>query len=77
MPLVATGPIVGPAALGRHGVGAFNVIQPEHAEAIVAGAERARLDARRDLVDARRYLGAGRDSVAAEVTRLLGVLRAA
>ncbi|MER7842387.1 class II fructose-bisphosphate aldolase [Kitasatospora sp. NPDC096077] len=41
MPLVATGSIVGPAARGRHGVGAFNVIQLEHAEAIVAGAERA------------------------------------
>ncbi|MFJ8478395.1 ketose-bisphosphate aldolase [Kitasatospora sp. NPDC094011] len=41
MPLVATGSIVGPAARARHGVGAFNVIQLEHAEAIVAGAERA------------------------------------
>ncbi|MER7772590.1 class II fructose-bisphosphate aldolase [Kitasatospora sp. NPDC096140] len=41
MPLVATGSIVEPAARGRHGVGAFNVIQLEHAEAIVAGAERA------------------------------------
>ncbi|MEV4006520.1 class II fructose-bisphosphate aldolase [Actinomadura sp. NPDC049753] len=32
--------IAGPAARGR-GLGAFNVIQLEHAEAIVAGAERA------------------------------------
>ncbi|MFJ2579599.1 ketose-bisphosphate aldolase [Kitasatospora aureofaciens] len=41
MPLVATGSIVEPAARSRRGVGAFNVIQLEHAEAIVAGAERA------------------------------------
>ncbi|MER7752835.1 class II fructose-bisphosphate aldolase [Kitasatospora sp. NPDC097643] len=41
MPLVATGSIVEPAARHRQGVGAFNVIQLEHAEAIVAGAERA------------------------------------
>ncbi|SOB79533.1 class II fructose-bisphosphate aldolase [Streptomyces sp. 1331.2] len=41
MPLVATGSIVEPAVRDRRGVGAFNVIQLEHAEAIVAGAERA------------------------------------
>ncbi|MET8546879.1 class II fructose-bisphosphate aldolase [Kitasatospora sp. NPDC004799] len=41
MPLVGTGEIVAPAARGGHGVGAFNVIQLEHAEAIVAGAEAA------------------------------------
>ncbi|MER8046951.1 class II fructose-bisphosphate aldolase [Streptomyces sp. NPDC094032] len=41
MPLVGTGDIVGPAAAGRRGVGAFNVIQLEHAQAIVAGAEAA------------------------------------
>lgn len=41
MPLVGTGEIVTPAAASRQGVGAFNVIQLEHASAIVAGAERA------------------------------------
>src|SRR5918992_535328 len=40
MPLVHTREIVEQAA-GRHGAGAFNVIQLEHAEAIVAGAEAA------------------------------------
>ncbi|MFB7620129.1 ketose-bisphosphate aldolase [Kitasatospora sp. NPDC056181] len=39
MPLTGTGEIVAPARDGGHGVGAFNVIQLEHAEAIVAGAE--------------------------------------
>ncbi|MGW3233387.1 class II fructose-bisphosphate aldolase [Kitasatospora sp. NPDC001095] len=39
MPLVGTGEIVTPAAHGGHGVGAFNVVQLEHAEAIVTGAE--------------------------------------
>ncbi|MFF0435373.1 ketose-bisphosphate aldolase [Streptomyces sp. NPDC004327] len=41
MPLVGTGAIVAPAAHAGHGVGAFNVIQLEHAQAIVAGAEDA------------------------------------
>ena len=41
MPLSPTGPIVAPAARARHGVGAFNVIQLEHAEALITGAERA------------------------------------
>lgn len=41
MPLTNTGDIVGPAAGHGCGVGAFNVIQIEHAEAIVTGAERA------------------------------------
>ncbi|MCH0543035.1 class II fructose-bisphosphate aldolase [Streptomyces sp. MUM 203J] len=41
MPLVGTGTIVTPAARAGHGVGAFNVVQLEHAEAIVAGAETA------------------------------------
>ncbi|TMQ99116.1 class II fructose-bisphosphate aldolase [Actinomadura soli] len=41
MPLAAMSDVVaGPAARGR-GLGAFNVIHLEHAEAIVAGAERA------------------------------------
>ena len=43
MPLVPTGPVVAAAAAAGRGVGAFNVITLEHAEAIVAGAERAGL----------------------------------
>ncbi|MGW6538686.1 class II fructose-bisphosphate aldolase [Streptomyces sp. NPDC055051] len=43
MPLAPTGDIIGPASAGDRGVGAFNVVQIEHAEAIVAGAERAGL----------------------------------
>ncbi|MGA5195358.1 class II fructose-bisphosphate aldolase [Streptomyces exfoliatus] len=43
MPLSATDEIVAPAYAGTSGVGAFNVIQIEHAEAIVAGAESAGL----------------------------------
>ncbi|WP_369185325.1 ketose-bisphosphate aldolase [Streptomyces sp. Y1] len=41
MPLAGTGAIVTPAARAARGVGAFNVIQLEHAQAIVAGAEAA------------------------------------
>jgi fructose-bisphosphate aldolase class II len=41
MPLTGTGTIVTPAASAARGVGAFNVIQLEHAQAIVAGAEAA------------------------------------
>ncbi len=41
MPLSPTDEIVGPAARAGVGVGAFNVVQLEHAEAIVAGAEAA------------------------------------
>ncbi|MEU2182118.1 class II fructose-bisphosphate aldolase [Streptomyces thermolilacinus] len=41
MPLTRTDDIVGPAYAARRGVGAFNVLQIEHAEAVVAGAERA------------------------------------
>ncbi|OII59662.1 fructose-bisphosphate aldolase [Streptomyces sp. CC53] len=43
MPLTSTGDIVGPARAEGRGVGAFNVVQMEHAEAIVAGAEHAAL----------------------------------
>jgi fructose-bisphosphate aldolase class II len=39
MPLVGPGQIIGPAAAAGRGAGAFNVIQLELAEAIVAGAE--------------------------------------
>ena len=41
MTLTPTGEIVNAAAAAGRGVGAFNVIQLEHAEALVAGAERA------------------------------------
>jgi len=41
MPAVAISEIVGPASTAGRGVGAFNVIGIEHAEAIVAGAEAA------------------------------------
>ena len=41
MPLAATEDIIGPARAAGRGVGAFNVIGIEHAEAIVAGAEAA------------------------------------
>jgi fructose-bisphosphate aldolase class II len=40
MPLAEIGDLVTPAAAKGRGVGAFNVIQLEHAEAIVTGAER-------------------------------------
>ncbi|MED7948397.1 class II fructose-bisphosphate aldolase [Streptomyces sp. BE20] len=43
MPLTPTADIVGPAHAGAYGVGAFNVVQIEHAEAIVTGAEQAAL----------------------------------
>ncbi|MGW8763554.1 class II fructose-bisphosphate aldolase [Streptomyces sp. NPDC055815] len=43
MPLVPTDDIIGPARAAGTGVGAFNVVQIEHAEAIVTGAERAGL----------------------------------
>ncbi|MET9730266.1 class II fructose-bisphosphate aldolase [Streptomyces sp. NPDC006458] len=43
MPLTPTDDIVGPAYADATGVGAFNVVQIEHAEAIVAGAEQADL----------------------------------
>ncbi|HET7243564.1 MAG TPA: ketose-bisphosphate aldolase [Streptosporangiaceae bacterium] len=42
MPAVGLAEIVGPAFAGGWGVGAFNIIGIEHAEAIVAGAEAAR-----------------------------------
>ncbi|MFC9392757.1 ketose-bisphosphate aldolase [Streptomyces sp. NPDC057027] len=43
MPLSSTDEIVDPAYQETTGVGAFNVVQIEHAEAIVAGAEEAGL----------------------------------
>jgi fructose-bisphosphate aldolase class II len=41
MPLATMGEIIGPARAAGRGVGAFNVIGIEHAEAIVTGAETA------------------------------------
>jgi fructose-bisphosphate aldolase class II len=41
MPLNGTGELVAGAAAAKHGVGAFNVITLEHAEAIAHGAEAA------------------------------------
>ncbi|MFC9977002.1 class II fructose-bisphosphate aldolase [Spirillospora sp. NPDC127200] len=41
MPLVTAGEIVAPALAARRGAGSFNVVQLEHATAIVAGAEAA------------------------------------
>lgn len=43
MPLTRTDDVVGPASRAGVGVGAFNVVQLEHAEAIVSGAEAAGL----------------------------------
>ncbi|MEU6879095.1 class II fructose-bisphosphate aldolase [Streptomyces sp. NPDC046712] len=43
MPYSTTDDIIGPARAANTGVGAFNVVQIEHAEAIVTGAERAGL----------------------------------
>lgn len=43
MPLTSADGILGPARTAGRGIGAFNVVQIEHAEAIVAGAERAAL----------------------------------
>jgi fructose-bisphosphate aldolase, class II len=42
MPVIAMTDVIGPARAAGRGVGAFNVIGIEHAEAIVAGAETAR-----------------------------------
>jgi fructose-bisphosphate aldolase class II len=41
MPLATMGEVIGPARAAGRGVGAFNVIGIEHAEAIVTGAEAA------------------------------------
>ncbi|MBB5786540.1 class II fructose-bisphosphate aldolase [Jiangella mangrovi] len=48
-----------------------------HLNAVFTGAVRGRLDADAGLVDPRRYVSAGREALAAETARLLGVLRAA
>ncbi|MFJ8082269.1 ketose-bisphosphate aldolase [Streptomyces sp. NPDC096205] len=74
MPLVGTADIVGPAAAAGSGVGAFNVIQLEHAEAIVAGAEAAGAPVILQISEnAARFHGA----LAAIGTAALAVARAA
>lgn len=47
-----------------------------HLNAVFTGAVRDRLADEPELVDPRRYVAAGRDALAAETARLLGVLRA-
>jgi fructose-bisphosphate aldolase class II len=44
---------------------------------VFTAAVRARLAADAGVADPRRYISAGRDAIAAEVTRLLGVIGAA
>jgi fructose-bisphosphate aldolase class II len=74
MPLVSTAEIVAPAAESGRGAAAFNVILLEHAEGIVAGAERAGAPVILQLSEnAVRYHGALRPITAA----LLEVSRAA
>ena len=46
-------------------------------DAVFTDVVRGLLTARPELVDSRKYLGPAREAVAAEVTRLLGVLRSA
>jgi fructose-bisphosphate aldolase, class II len=66
MPLVPTATIVGAARTRRRGAGAFNVIQVEHAQAIVAGALRADAPVILQLSEnAVRYHGALRPIAAA------------
>ena len=43
---------------------------------VFTAAVRARLAAGAEVADPRRYISGGRNAVAAEVTRLLGVIRA-
>jgi fructose-bisphosphate aldolase class II len=66
MPLVPTAAVVGAARAQRRGAGAFNVIQLEHAQAIVAGAVRAEAPVILQLSqNAIRYHGALRPIAAA------------
>lgn len=76
VPLVLHGssgvPDDGLASAVRHGMAKVNVAT--HLNAVLTRAVRVALDADPVLVDPRRYLGPGRDAVAAEVARLLLVL---
>ncbi|SPT57384.1 class II fructose-bisphosphate aldolase [Actinomadura madurae] len=58
----------------EHGMTKINIAT--HLNKVYTGAVRDRLAADPALVDPRRYIGAGRDAVAAEVTRLLKVIKA-
>jgi fructose-bisphosphate aldolase class II len=77
VPLVLHGssgvPDAGLASAVRHGITKVNLATTLNAA--LTSAVRAALAADPALVDPRRYLGPGRDAVAAEVSRLLGVLR--
>jgi len=79
VPLVLHGssgvPDAGLAAAVAAGMTKINVAT--QLNKVFTGAVRACLAADPVLVDPRRYGAAARDAVAAEVTRLLGVLRAA
>ncbi|MGC0319088.1 ketose-bisphosphate aldolase [Kitasatospora acidiphila] len=57
-----------------HGMTKVNIAT--HLNQVFTSAVRQTLDDNAKLVDTRRYLGAGRTAMAAEVTRLLGVLKA-
>ena len=62
------------AAAVRAGLTKINIATQLNKE--FTAAVREFLAADREAVDPRRYLGAGRDAIAREVTRLLGVLGA-
>ncbi len=76
VPLVLHGssgvPDAGIAAAVAHGMVKINLAT--RLNQAMTGAVRAALDADDTLVDPRRYLGAGRDAIASEVTRLLSLL---
>jgi len=78
VPLVLHGssgvPDDGLAAAVEHGMTKINVAT--QLNKVFTAAVRERLDADPRLVDPRRYVSAGRDAVAAEVARLLHVIRA-
>ncbi|WP_425631830.1 class II fructose-bisphosphate aldolase [Actinomadura citrea] len=78
VPLVLHGssgvPDDGLTAAVEHGMTKINVAT--HLNKVFTAAVRERLDADPGLVDPRRYVSAGRDAVAAEVARLLHVIRA-
>ena len=77
VPLVLHGssgvPDAGLASAVRHGITKVNLATTLNVA--LSSAVRDALAADPALVDPRRYLGPGRDAVAAEVARLLGVLR--
>ncbi|MFC1414285.1 ketose-bisphosphate aldolase [Streptacidiphilus sp. N1-12] len=75
MPLIGSGAVVAPASAAVRGVGAFNVIQLEHAQGIVAGAEDAGLPVILQISEnAVRYHG-GLAPIGAAVLALAGAAR--